>query len=88
MNERVERFSADKHVHTDYSPAYIVYCADDDMVDPKLHAAAMVKALEDQGIEHKVEEGEQGGHGFAVGFNTRVNGWIERADEFFGPISE
>lgn len=87
-DEKVEQFSADKHVHSDYPPTYIVYCADDDMVDPKLHAAAMIKALENQEIEYKVEEGKQGGHGFSVGFNTSVDGWIDRADDFFGTILE
>ena len=77
-----ERFSADLHVHSAYPPAYIVYCADDNMVDPK-HSRSMAQALTQSGIPHEVEEGEKGGHGFSVGFHTSADGWMERADRFF-----
>ena len=81
--ELAEEFSADQHVHSDYPPVYIVYCKDDDMVDPILHSQSMINALEAKGINYRVEVGETGGHGFAVGFGTSVEGWIERADSFF-----
>lgn len=81
-DEMEDRFSADMHVHSEYPPTYIVYCADDDMVDPK-HSRMMVAALDQAGVLNVVEEGAYGGHGFATGLNTSVEGWIERAVQFF-----
>ena len=58
------------------------------MVDPTLHAASMIAALEENGVVYEVEVGEEGGHGFNVGFGTSVEGWLERADEFFESLQE
>lgn len=82
-DEMEERFSADLHVHAQYPPAYIVYNADDNMVVPNLHSKFMKEALDKAGIKNIVEEGETGGHGFGCGFHTSVEGWIDRAAEFF-----
>ena len=40
------------------------------------------------GVVYEVEVGEEGGHGFNVGFGTSVEGWLERADKFFESLQE
>ncbi len=84
-DEMEERFSADCHVHKAYPPSYIVLNADDDMVDPK-HSHNMKAALDEYNVPNVMEEGEKGGHGFGAGFNTSVEGWIDRADEFISHL--
>lgn len=84
-DEMEERFSADCHVHAAYPPSYIVLNADDNMVDPK-HSHSMKQALDQYHVTNILEEGEKGGHGFGAGFNTSVEGWIDRADEFISSL--
>lgn len=84
-DEMEDRFSADCHVHNAYPPSYIVLNADDNMVDPK-HSHSMKQSLDRYDITSVLEEGEKGGHGFGAGFNTSVEGWIDRADEFISKL--
>ena len=79
------QYSADQHVDSDYPPTYLVYCADDNMVDP-VQSKNMAAALEAAGVRYIAEEGDFGGHGFATGSGTSVEGWIDRADAFFSAI--
>lgn len=65
-----------------YPPCYIVACRDDDTV-PVEQSIALAKALEARSIPCILDLGEKGGHGFGDGRGTDVEGWVDRAVEFW-----
>ena len=65
----------------DVPPAYIVCCADDELVDPE-HSRLLKRAMDEKGIPAVLEMGESGGHGFAVGDDVSTAGWQKRALSF------
>ncbi len=65
----------------EYPPCYTVCCRDDSTVDAH-NTAALKEALDRQGIANVAEIGETGEHGFGLGTNTDVEGWVERAAAF------
>lgn len=78
--EQVKEYSPILHV-TDYPPCYTVCCKDDTTVDYR-NTVALKEALDQQGIPNQAEIGEVGEHGFGLGTNTDVEGWVERAATF------
>lgn len=78
--ETVREYSPVLHVQ-EYPPCYIVCCRDDSTVDPQ-NTTALREALEGRNIPNVAEIGERGEHGFGLGTNTDVEGWVERAAAF------
>lgn len=79
--ETVGEYSPVLHVTDGYPPCYAVCCRDDSTVDYH-NTVALKEALDAQGIPNEAEIGEKGEHGFGLGMNTDVEGWVERAAAF------
>lgn len=73
--EDVEKYDASRHVDAAYPPCYIVRCTDDITVSMRC-ADAMKAAMGERCV---IEQAETGGHGFGLGSNTPLRGWVERA---------
>lgn len=72
---------ADDALDREYPPTYICGCADDPIVNPA-HWAGLKEALDQAGVPYVFEVGPTGGHGYGLGSNTSVKGWLERAVQF------
>ena len=65
-----------------FPPTAIFVAAEDELVDTD-HSKNLATALEEAGIKVRFEMGETGGHGFADGDGMSMEGWPERAIEFY-----
>ena len=65
-----------------FPPTAIFVAAEDELVDPE-HSKVLAKALEDAGIPCRLEVGPTGGHGFADGSGMCMEGWPERAIDWY-----
>lgn len=74
-------FEIPEHVEG-FPPTAIFLAAEDDLVNP-LHSKNLAKALEEAGIPCRLEIGPAGGHGFSDGKGMCMEGWPERAIEWF-----
>ena len=73
--EDIEKYDASCHVDTEYPPCYIVRAMDDTTVS--IRCGDVIKdAL---GERCMIEQAQTGGHGFGLGSDTPLNGWVERA---------
>ena len=79
-------YYADEMLDGDYPPSFIGGCKDDPIVNP-LHWYGLKAALDRAGVPAVLEVGERGGHGYGLGRNTSVNGWVERAVEFMNSMN-
>lgn len=73
--EDIYDYDASRHIDREYPPCYIVRCKDDATVS-SLDGASMKSAL---GDKCEFLEAEKGGHGFGLGSNTDLNGWLDDA---------
>lgn len=70
-------------MHVEGFPKTAIFvAAEDELVDPK-HSKNLAQALESAGIPCRLEVGPTGGHGFADGERTCMEGWPQRAIEWF-----
>ena len=75
-------------LHTEgFPPAAIFLAAGDDLVPPE-HSKLLAASLEKNGIPCRLEIGPTGGHGFADGTGMSMEGWPERAIDWFESLSE
>lgn len=81
-----KRYSAAYNLDEEYPPTYIVRAEDDPTV-PVQDTQFLIRALENAGIGYRYENAPSGGHGFGLGSETPLSGWVERAIDFFGTIS-
>lgn len=82
MDEACEScFEIPEHVEG-FPPTAIYLCCDDDVVDPE-HSKKLAMALSKAGIPFSIEIGATGGHGFADGTGMRMEGWTERAIDWY-----
>ena len=65
-----------------FPPTAIFVTADDETVDPE-HSKVLAQALDKAGIPYNIEIGESGGHGFGDGTGTGMDGWTERAMNWY-----
>ena len=68
-----------------FPPTAIFVAAEDELVNTD-HSKNLAAALEAEGIKVKLEIGAAGGHGFADGDGMSMEGWPERAIEFYESI--
>ena len=80
-NQVFEDYDIVRHL-AGFPPAYLVHCKDDPTV-PCEQSEKLAAALEREGIPHRLELGEKGGHGFGVGTGSSVEGWLDRAVAFY-----
>jgi len=66
----------------EFPPTAIFLAAEDELVDPE-HSRLLAKALENAGIPCRLEVGPTGGHGFADGTGMCMEGWPERAIDWY-----
>ena len=64
-----------------FPPCAIFVTAEDELVSPD-HSRILAAALEKLGIPCRLEIGPTGGHGFADGTDTCMDGWTQRALEW------
>lgn len=70
-------------LHVDgFPPTAIFLAAEDELVDPE-HSKRLAEALSNADIPCKLEIGPTGGHGFADGVGMCMEGWPERAIEWY-----
>ena len=72
------RYAVDRHTDSAYPPAYLAAARDDDTV-PSKDQVDLKDALERSGVAHCFEIAEHGGHGFGLGSDTELAGWVDRA---------
>ena len=65
-----------------FPPTALFLAAGDDLVDPE-HSRKLAAALGSAGIPCRLEIGPAGGHGFADGTGMCMEGWPERAVDWF-----
>ena len=65
-----------------FPPTAIFLAAEDELVDPE-HSKKLAESLEKAGIACRLEIGPTGGHGFADGTGMCMEGWPERAVNWF-----
>lgn len=74
-------------LHVDgFPPTAIFLAAEDELVDPE-HSKRLAEALTNADIPCKLEIGATGGHGFADGVGMCMEGWPERAIEWYEKIN-
>lgn len=74
-------FEIPEHVEG-FPPSAIFLAAGDELVDPE-HSKKLAAALEKAGIPCRLEIGPEGGHGFADGTGMCMEGWPERAIDWY-----
>ena len=84
--EDAKRYCAAYSMDEEYPPTYIVRAEDDPTV-PVQDTQFLIRALENAHIGYRYESAPSGGHGFGLGSETPLSGWVERAIDFFGTIS-
>ena len=73
-----DRYAVDRHIDGAYPPVYLAAARDDDTVPPK-DQDDLRAALKNADIAHRFEIAEHGGHGFGLGSDTELAGWVDRA---------
>ena len=73
-----DRYAVDRHIDGAYPPVYLAAARDDDTVPPE-DQDDLRAALKKAGIAHRFEIAEHGGHGFGLGSDTELAGWVDRA---------
>jgi acetyl esterase/lipase len=74
--------AAKDEMSSKYPAAYVVYCKDDATVSPD-GMAEMAARLKELGVPCEENAGAEGGHGFGLGLDTDVEGWVEEAVDFW-----
>lgn len=80
--EKLRQASIIGQVCSGYPPVALVQCEDDDVV-PFSNWIQMKKALEENGVPYMSKSGKQGGHGYGLGTETDVGGWVDEAVSFW-----
>ena len=70
-----------------FPPTALFLAAQDELVDPE-HSKSLAAALEELGIDCLLEIGTVGGHGFADGTGMCMEGWPERAIEWYEELTD
>ncbi|MFV0466656.1 MAG: hypothetical protein ACK5ML_11345 [Lachnospiraceae bacterium] len=78
-------YDIDTQINEKFPPCYIVSCKDDDVI-PWSNSQCLKDKLDEYGVPAVFEIGEKGGHGFGEGSGTDVEGWYERALQFYERI--
>lgn len=84
-SERMKDYDIDTQINEKFPPCYIVSCKDDDVI-PWSNSQCLKDKLDEYGVPAVFEIGEKGGHGFGEGSGTDVEGWYERALQFYERI--
>lgn len=88
--EALEQYDVLSNLTEDYPACYINACGDDEAV-PVSQSEMLHERLAELGVENRMEIGKSGGHGYGIGRGTDVEGWLERAINFWidlKPIGE
>ncbi len=77
-----ENYLIYSNMSIDYPSTFIVHTKDDDVVGVD-NSLTMKEYLSLKGVPHELVIGEKGGHGFGLGTGTDVEGWVDRAVQFW-----
>ena len=80
-NRLIDGYSPLEHLSDKYPETFIVQANDDNTVNP-IKSAAFVERLNSLGVSAKLKTAEKGGHGFGLGSNTDLCGWLGEAFDF------
>ena len=70
-----------------FPPCAVFATAGDELVNPE-HSRILARTLEKHGIPCRLEIGPEGGHGFADGTGTCMEGWTKRAAEWYESLQQ
>lgn len=70
-----------------FPPTAIFVTAEDTLVDPE-HSRLLARSLEQLGIPCRLEVGPTGGHGFADGEGMCMEGWQQRAIDWYEHLTD
>lgn len=65
-----------------YPSTYAVYCQDDLIIKPETMEETVAK-IKEKNVRCQVNKGERGDHGFGLGGNSDVAGWVDQAIAFW-----
>ena len=71
-------YAVNLHIDEDYPPVYLAAARDDDTI-PENDTTCFASALEKGRVTHHFEIAAHGGHGFGLGSETELFGWVDRA---------
>ena len=80
--ELIHKYSIELNIDSDYPPAFIWQCDQDDTV-PVENTQMLVKVLKENGVPCLYEVFQGTAHGWGVGNSTAAEGWIHRALDFW-----
>ena len=80
-NRLIDEYSPIEHLSVQYPETFIVQANDDKTVNAA-KSAAFVERLNSLGVSAKLKTAENGGHGFGLGSNTDLCGWLGEAFDF------
>ena len=74
----IDCYDVSLHIDKEYPRTYVVRALDDSTVSIK-DAEQFKASMDELGIECILENGNSGNHGFGLGSDTPLKGWVERA---------
>lgn len=80
--EKLREYSVDLHMDDTCPPVYLTACRDDPVV-PISCSYRMIEVMEKLQIPFESNIAVHGGHSFGVGDGTEVDGWLNKAVEFW-----
>lgn len=78
----IECYSVEKHVTSDYPPVFLWQCSRDSLV-PVENSQMMAQALAAAGVPYIYETYDSDVHGWGYGLGEAVEGWVDRAADFW-----
>lgn len=80
--EQLNRYDAGKSVDADYPKTFLVRALDDNTVPPD-NTAEFLHTLSCHQVSYRLRQAETGGHGFGLGRQTPLSGWVDEAILFW-----
>ena len=83
--EDIAKYNVPENISPAYPKTYIWHCCDDRVI-PLATVHNYRAEIIRNGVECEYLEAEHGGHGFGLGDNSEVSGWVNKAMKFWGVI--
>lgn len=81
----IDTYSVNLHMDKNYPPVYLAACRDDNMVSFE-NSEVLVRRMKELSVPYRTRFEEHGGHGFALGTGTAMEGWFDEAVLFWEKI--
>jgi acetyl esterase/lipase len=83
----INKYDAGQHIDSMYPKTYLVYSTDDPVI-PHVSWEKYAAKLESVGVPYKIDKANLGGHGYGLGSETPLRGWVERVIDYLHEDSE